>query len=53
MPGEEADSGAAAALLERPIRWFAPRLMLVEVAAALRRKVASREIRPTAAASGL
>jgi predicted nucleic acid-binding protein len=50
---DETDSGAAASLLERPIRWVAPRLMLVEVAAALRRKVVSREIRATASATAL
>ena len=35
---DEPDSNAAATLLERPICWIAPRLMLVEAAATLRRK---------------
>jgi predicted nucleic acid-binding protein len=50
---DEPDSEAAAALLERPIRWIAPRLMLIEAAAALRRKVVQREIRVTSAAASL
>jgi predicted nucleic acid-binding protein len=50
---DEPDSEMAAALLERPIRWIAPRLMLVEAAASLRRKVVQREIRATGAAASL
>jgi len=50
---DEPDSEAAAALLERPIRWVAPRLMLIEAAATLRRKVVQRELRPTSAAVSL
>jgi predicted nucleic acid-binding protein len=50
---DEPDSQMAAALLERPIRWIAPRLMLVEAAATLRRKVVQREIRATSAAASL
>ena len=50
---DESHSEAAAELLERPIRWIAPRLMLVEAAATLRRKVAQRELRATGAAGSL
>jgi predicted nucleic acid-binding protein len=50
---DEPDSQMAAALLERPIGWIAPRLMLVEAAATLRRKVVQREIRATSAAASL
>jgi predicted nucleic acid-binding protein len=50
---DEPDSQTAAALLERPLRWIAPRLMLVEAAATLRRKVVQREIRATSAAASL
>ena len=49
----EPSSEAAAALLDRPIAWIAPRLLLIEAAAALRRKVANAEIRAEAAASAL
>ena len=41
---DEPHSEASAALLDRPIAWLAPRLMLVEAAAALRRKVSDREL---------
>ena len=41
---DEPGSDVAAALLERPIVWHAPRLMVVEVAAAIRRKVAGHEL---------
>jgi predicted nucleic acid-binding protein len=50
---DEPASEDAAALLQRPLEWIAPRLMLVEVAAALRRKVASGELRSESAASAL
>ena len=50
---EEPASDAAVGLLEQPIIWLAPRLMLVETAAALRRKAESRELRAEAAAAGL
>jgi len=49
----EPHSEAAAALLDRPMRWLAPRLMLIEAAAALRRKAADGELRPAAAATSL
>lgn len=50
---DEPSSDAAAALLKRPIAWMAPRLMLVEAAAALRRKVANGELRTETAATAL
>jgi predicted nucleic acid-binding protein len=50
---DEADSEAAAALLGDGLQWIAPRLMLVEAAATLRRKAASREIRTSSAAASL
>jgi predicted nucleic acid-binding protein len=50
---DEPDSTRAAAFLARPIRWIAPRLMLVEAAATLRRKVVQRELRATGAAASL
>jgi predicted nucleic acid-binding protein len=40
----EVGSEEAAELLERSFRWIAPRLMIVEVASALRRKVAEGEL---------
>jgi predicted nucleic acid-binding protein len=43
----------AAALFDRPIRWLAPRLLLTEAAAALRRKVTERHIQEVAAISAL
>ena len=50
---DEPDSEIAATFLKRPIRWIAPRLMLVEAAATLRRKVVQRELRATSAAGSL
>src|SRR5262249_25355235 len=50
---DEPHSDVSAALLARPISWFAPRLMLVEVAAALRRKVAERELSPVVGTAAL
>jgi len=44
---DEPHGEAAAAFLGRKIAWVAPRLMLVEVAAALRRKVTGRELDPS------
>ena len=49
----EPASQEAAALFDRPIRWLAPRLLLAEAAAALRRKVAERQLQPVAAVSAL
>lgn len=43
----------ALALLARPIDWIAPRLMLTEVASALRRKVESAEVSKELALQGL
>lgn len=42
----EEGSKQAATLLELPIAWLAPHLLVTEVAAALRRKVVGSEIRP-------
>jgi predicted nucleic acid-binding protein len=41
---DEPDSDAAASLLEQSVAWLAPRLMLVEAAAALRRKVVDGQL---------
>jgi predicted nucleic acid-binding protein len=49
----ERGSEEAAALLEQPLAWIAPRLMLVEVAGALRRKAAGREITAAVATQAL
>jgi len=43
----------ALALLARPIDWIAPRLLLTEVASALRRKVESAEVSKELALQGL
>lgn len=48
-PGTE----AAIALLSRPTRWVAPRLLLTEVAGALHRKIVEGRIRDIAAAEAL
>jgi predicted nucleic acid-binding protein len=50
---DEPGSDAAAALLDRPRRWVAPRLMLVEAAAILRRKIVDGELRAETAAASL
>lgn len=49
----EQGSEQAAELLGRPIAWVAPRLMLTEVASALRRKVVGDELRVQHAAQAL
>lgn len=49
----ERGSNEAAELLARPISWLAPRLMLTEAAAALRRKVAGGELSPAVAIQAL
>lgn len=49
----ERGSEQAANLLARPITWIAPRLMFVEMAAALRRKVVGGELRMEVAAQAL
>ena len=49
----ERGSNEAAELLARPISWLAPRLMLTEAAAALRRKVAGRELSAAVAIQAL
>jgi len=50
---DEPDSDTAASLLERPVAWLAPRLVLVEAAAALRRKVADQELGAPTASTAL
>ncbi len=49
----EEGSDEAAALLSRPTRWIAPRLMLTEVAGALHRKVVAGRLREVLAAEAL
>jgi predicted nucleic acid-binding protein len=49
----EKGAAEALALLARSIDWIAPRLMLSEVAAALRRKVAAGELTSALATQGL
>jgi predicted nucleic acid-binding protein len=49
----ERGSDEAAELLARPIAWLAPRLMLTEAAAALRRKVAGGELSVAVAVQAL
>lgn len=49
----ERGSEEAAELLTQPIVWIAPRLMLTEVAATLRRKVVGGELRTEIAAQAL
>lgn len=49
----EEGSGEAAALLQRELTWIAPRLLLTEVASALRRKVADHAIDPAIAGQSL
>jgi predicted nucleic acid-binding protein len=50
---DEIGTAEASALLARPIAWFAPRLIVTEVAAALRRKVAGGIIRSEVAVQAL
>jgi len=50
---DEPASAEAASLLEQPIAWVAPRLMIGEAAAALRRKVVAGELRPQTAGGAL
>lgn len=49
----EPGTAAAIALLRRPTRWLAPRLLLTEVAGALHRKIGERRIRDIAATEAL
>lgn len=49
----EKGSDEAAALLERDLSWIAPRLLLTEVASALRRKAAEGDLEPTVASQAL
>ena len=49
----EQGSEEAAALLSQPVTWVAPRLLVTEVASALRRKVRAGEISPSVASQAL
>jgi predicted nucleic acid-binding protein len=49
----EQGSEEAAALLSQPVTWVAPRLLVTEVASALRRKVSGGEISPSVASHAL
>jgi predicted nucleic acid-binding protein len=49
----EPGTAAAVALLQRPTRWLAPRLLLTEVAGALHRKISEGRIRDIAATEAL
>jgi predicted nucleic acid-binding protein len=49
----EVGSQEASALLSRPVAWFAPRLLVIEVAATLRRKVTAGVMRAHQAAEAL
>ncbi len=49
----EPGTAAAVALMGRPTRWLAPRLLLTEVAGALHRKIAAGRIRDIAATEAL
>ncbi len=50
---EEEGSDEAAALLEQEVAWITPRLLLTEVASALRRKVADTALAPAVAGQSL
>ena len=50
---DEIGSQEAAALLERDLTWIAPRLMLTEIAAALRRKAVEGVLDPSSASQSL
>lgn len=50
---EEEGSDQAAALLEQDLTWITPRLLLTEVASALRRKVADEVLEPAVAGQSL
>jgi predicted nucleic acid-binding protein len=49
----EQGSEEAAALLSQPVGWVAPRLLVTEVASALRRKVGGGELAPSVASQAL
>ncbi len=50
---EEEGSDEAAALLEKELAWITPRLLLTEVASALRRKVVDNAVAPAVAGQSL
>jgi predicted nucleic acid-binding protein len=49
----EVGTAESLAALERPVRWVAPRLLVTEVASALRQKAAGNELSPIQAAEAL
>lgn len=49
----EAGTAESLAAFERPLRWTAPRLMLIEVASALRQKAQARALSSVSAGSAL
>ena len=49
----EAGTADSLAAFDRPVRWVAPRLLVVEVASALRRKVSGHALLPVDAAAAL
>lgn len=49
----ETGTAESLAVIERPLRWVAPRLMVVEVASALRQKAASEALSPLNAGDAL
>jgi len=49
----EVGTAESIADIERPLRWVAPRLLVTEVAATLRRKAAGKELSPLHAADAL
>ncbi len=49
----ETGTAESLAVIERPLRWVAPRLMVIEVASALRQKAASKALSPVNAAEAL
>lgn len=49
----EVGTAESLAVIERPLRWLAPRLMVIEVASALRQKTAGKALSPVNAAAAL
>lgn len=49
----EVGTAESLAIVERPLRWLAPRLMVIEVASALRQKAAGKALSPLDATAAL
>ena len=49
----EVGTAESLAVIERPLRWLAPRLMVIEVASALRQKAAGKALSPIHATAAL